>query len=327
MKAKISFGCFVVAAILTAFVFPSVSKGEATTNLDLATPGSSWSLEIGAPGFEIKQRIISTNGTAAQLLAVNPEQGVTVSAFLEKAPAAGDAIKCRDYFWNKALDSGFKPENVTMSETGSVALVEYTAKGASDNQTRQKDIVACLSQNGCWVAVQISKNDFKPADEPVLQSIVGAIRFNDSFAPDVGDLVAWGGFYMLNQKYADAIRCYEKAMEMEKPGPTLDRRQRVFLLDDLIICHGNLGHIQKAKELSELGLQQEPDYPSFYYNLACSYAELGNRDLALENLKKAFQNKDKLLPGDKLDNPKADPSFSKYTSDPGFVEFFGKLKD
>lgn len=328
MKVKVLSGCLVLVAILTALAFPSLSRGGTiTNNLYLATPGSSWSLEIGAPGFEIKQRIISTNGTAAQLLAENREQGVTLSAFLEKAPTAGDAKQCREYFWNKAQESAFKPEDVKMSETGSVALVEYAVKVPSDNQGSQRNIDAFLSRNGCWIGVLISKVGFKPGDEDVFRSIVKAIRFNDNFAPNAGDLTAWGGFFMSKQKYADAVRWYEKAMELEKAGPTLDHRQQVFLLDDLIICHGNLGHIQKAKELSELGLQQEPDYPSFYYNLACSYAELGNRNLALENLKAAFQNKSKLLPGDKLDDPKADPSFSKYSSDPGFAEFFRELKN
>ena len=329
MKVKVLFRCLVLVAVLTALAFPSLSRGGTiTNNLYLATPGSSWSLEIGAPGFEIKQRIISTNGTAAQLLAQNREQGVTLSAFLEKVPAAGDAKQCREYFWNKAQESAFKPEDVKMSETGSVAVVEYTVKVPSDNQGSQRNIDAFLSRNGCWIGVLISKVGVKPGDEDVFQSIVSAIRFNDNFAPNAGDLTAWGGFFMSKQKYAEAVRWYEKAMELEKAGSTLDHRQQVFLLDDLIICHGNLGHIQKAKELSELGLEQEPDYPSFYYNLACSYAELGKPESGLGKSEKSISKQVQIISGGqawKIQRPT--PRFPNTSSDPGFAEFFSGLKN
>jgi hypothetical protein len=99
----------------------------------------------------------------------------------------------------------------------------------------------------------------------------------------------------------------------------------MFILSDLIDAHGNSGNLKRAKELTDLGLQKEPDYPKFDYDLACFYAESGDKAQALENLKETFQNKAKLFVGDTLPDPTTDSSFSKYSTDPDFVKFFGEL--
>jgi len=325
MKAKMFCRCFLLITIAATFAFDFVAKADTTTNLYLATPGSSWSLEIDTPGFNLEESNFSQDGTAARLKAVNTNNGVILSVFLEKAQTAGDAKQCREFYWRDAQKSPFKKDDLKMSETNSVALVEYTVKEYSGMMVNQKNMNAYLSQNGYWVDVHISKVEFKPEDEAMLQSIINSIRFNDSFAPTVIEWATWGSFFMSKEKYADAVRCNEKAWELEKSHPALNHKQQVFLLNDLINGYGNLGNNMKAKELSELGLQKEPDYPSFYYDLACSYAELGDKDKALENLKKAFQNRAKLFSGDVLADPRADSSFSKYSNDPDFVKFFAEV--
>lgn len=313
---------FTVIALLS---FSLVVKAGTANDLYLATPGSSWSLEIDTPGFTLEQKDFSQDGTAARLMAVNKKDNVILSAFLEKAARPGDAKACREYYWSEAKTSPFQKDDLKMSESSSAALVEYIVKEHLGIRVNQKNINAYLSQNGYWVDVHISKVDFKPEDEAMLQSIVKSIRFNDNFTPTTIEWATWGSFFMSKAKYADAVRCNEKAWELEKSHPTLTHKQQVFLLNSLIISYGNLRDNKKAKELSELGLRKEPDYPAFYYDLACSYAELGDKTQALENLKKAFQNKAKLFAGDTLPDPTSDSSFSKYSTDPDFAKFFNEL--
>jgi tetratricopeptide (TPR) repeat protein len=309
-----------IIAIVAALAPGLAAKAGATNNLYLAIPGASWSLEIDTPGFTLRQRDFSEDGTAARLTAENQSAGIILSAFLEKAAAAGGARQCRAYYWNDAQKSPMKKDDLKMSETGSVALVEYIVKEYRGIQVNQKNINAYLSQQGYWVDVHISKADFVPADEVKLQAIVKSIRFNDHFAPTPAEWATWGCFFLSQTNYAEAVRCNEKAWELEQSHPTLSRKQQVFLLNNLIVCHGNLGNNGKAKALSEMGLRKEPDYPSFYYDLACAEAELGNKAQALASLKKALQNKSKLFSDDELPDPKTDSSFSKYARDPEFVK-------
>lgn len=311
-----------VAVLATGFC---VKADAATNNLYLATPGSSWSLEIDASGFTLQQKDLSQDGTAARLMAENKSNGVILSAFLEKAAGPGDAKACREYYWKDAQKSPFKKDDIEMSEAGSVALVEYLVKEHLGIRVNQKNLNAYLSHNGYWVDVHISMADFKSGDEATLQSIVKSIRFNDSYTPTTIEWATWGSFFMSKKKYAEAVRCDEKAWEAERSQPTLSRQEQVFLLSDLIDAYGNSGNIRKAKEFSELGLQREPAYPKFYYDLACCYAGSGDKVQALANLKAAFQNKSKLFSEDTLPDPTTDSSFSKYSTDPDFVKFFSGL--
>jgi tetratricopeptide (TPR) repeat protein len=325
MKTHLLSIFLVLATVVAAFLSGWTAFAGGTNNLHLATPGSSWSLEINTTGFALQGQDFSRDGTAAQLQAVNTSNNIILSAFLEKPETPGDAKACRDFYWSKAKQNPMKMEDVKMSEISSVALVEYTIKGFEGMDFNQKNMNAYLSQNGYWVDVHISKMDFKPKDEAAFLSIVKSIRFNEHHQPTVLELAAWGTFFMSRKNYAEGARCYEQAMELDKSSHSLNRELRVFVLLDLISCHGNLGHKQKAKELSELGLQKEPGYPMFYYDLACAFAEIGDKEKALQNLRLAFQNKSRLFTGDTMADPKTDDSFSKYSEDPEFIKFYAEM--
>jgi tetratricopeptide (TPR) repeat protein len=326
MKETTSRTFSVCIAIITALASGLAVKAATTNNLYLMIPGASWSLEIDVPGFTLLHRNFSDDGTAARLMAENENTGLILSAFMEKAAAAGDAKQCREYYWNAAQKSPMKKDDFKMSETGSVALAEYIVKEYRGMPVNQKNVNAYLSRHGYWFDVHISKADFKPDDEAMLQAVVKSIRFNEDFVPTTGEWATWGGFYLSKGRYAEAVRCDEKAWEQEKAKPGLARRERVFLLGDLIDAHGNLGNLKRAKELSELGLQEEPAYPKFYYDLACCHAEAGEKTPALDNLKLALQNRARLLSGDDLPDPQTDSSFTKYSSDPDFKKLVSEWK-
>ena len=324
MKKRILFSVLLVVAAMP-FASGLAAQSVNTNALYLTLPGFSWSLEINAPGFMLQEKNFSPDGTSARLTAINKKDNVILSAFLEKAPRAGDAKACREFYWSKAKESPLQKDDLKMSDSGSTALVEYIVKESFGTKVNQKNMNVYLSKDGYWVDVHLSKTDFKPEDDAQLRSIAKEIRFNDKFVPSAIECGVWGSFFMSKGKYADAIRYNGKALELEKVNPTLSHSQRVFLLIDLINAYGNSGDVKKAKEMSELALTKEPGYPSFYYTLACSYAELGDKKQALENLRQALQNKAKLFPGDALPDPKSDSSFSKYSADPDFVKLIDEL--
>ncbi len=319
MKRKIFWGSLLVL-VITSFSPDRAAESAATNSVYLAVPGSSWSLEIGAPGFTLQERNFSPDGTAARLSAHNKKRNLILSAFIEKAPRPGDAKECREYYWSKAKESPLKKDDVKMSDAGSAALVEYIVRENTGTEFIQKNINVYFAKDTYWIDVHLSKADFRADEEPILRSIVKEIRFNDKFVPSAIECAVWGSFFMSKAKYADAIRYNAKALELEKTNPTLSHRQQVFVLIDLINAYGNSGDVKKAREMSAWALTKEPGYPSFYYTLACSYAELGDKKQALENLRNALRNKAELFPGDQLPDPKSDPSFSKYSADQDFVK-------
>jgi hypothetical protein len=61
--------------------------------------------------------------------------------------------------------------------------------------------------------------------------------------------------------------------------------------------------------------ENDSEYPLNYYNLACAYAEEGDKGKALTNLSLAFQHKEHVLKGEQMPDPRTDSSFQKYLRD------------
>ncbi len=127
------------------------------------------------------------------------------------------------------------------------------------------------------------------------------------------------------EKYAEAIAPYEKALDSERTGRRLSLEQRRILVDQLAIAYGMSGNLKKAHALLEDAIRKDPDYPLNYYNLACAFAEEGNKGAMLTNLSLAFQRKGNALRGEQMPDPRTDSSFKKYVQDEDFVKLMKKL--
>lgn len=324
MKAKTPCQYLVFVVLVAAFLSNDVLRADTTNNLYLTTPGSSWSLEINVPGFDLEQRELLPDGNAARLMAENKTDGIILSAFLEKAPRAGDAKQCREYYWQMAQKSPLPKDDVKMSETGSIALVEYLVKQYHGVPVNQKNINAYLSQAGYWMDVHISKGDFKPADEAQLRAIIRGIRINEHFAPSARDCAAFGIFFYEQKQYARAIPYYQKALALDKANRVFSQTAWTDIMDELITACGYTGKLEQAKELCESGIRKEPTYPLFYYNLACAYAEMGDKKQALENLRMAYRYQANVPSHKELPDPRTDSSFARYLSDPDFAKLIAE---
>jgi hypothetical protein len=119
-------------------------------------------------------------------------------------------------------------------------------------------------------------------------------------------------------RFRDSIPEYEKAMDLGIKSAHLELLNQRILNDQLGMAYGLSGRTQDARRHFEKAIAKDPDYPFYYYNLACAEAELGDLDGALANLRKASERKAHFLPGESLPNPREDDSFKKYIGDPKF---------
>jgi hypothetical protein len=93
------------------------------------------------------------------------------------------------------------------------------------------------------------------------------------------------------------------------------------LVDNLGMSYGISGDLSKAKETFVYGTTQDPEYPLFYYNLACTYAAMNKMDESLEQLRLAYKYRDNMIQGEgPLPDPFKDDSFRKFVKDPKFVQ-------
>jgi predicted Zn-dependent protease len=91
------------------------------------------------------------------------------------------------------------------------------------------------------------------------------------------------------------------------------------------MAYGMSGDLKDARVLLQSAVIEDPEYPLNYYNLACAYAEEGDKNKMLANLSLAFQHKERVLKGEQLPDPRTDSSFRQYLRDPEFTALMVKL--
>ena len=97
------------------------------------------------------------------------------------------------------------------------------------------------------------------------------------------------------------------------------------LVDQLVMAYGMGGQLKKAHQLLDDSIRQDPSYPLNYYNLACAYAEEGDKAKMLANLDLGFQHKANVVKGEQMPDPRTDSSFQKYLGDRDFLGLIKKF--
>jgi len=139
-------------------------------------------------------------------------------------------------------------------------------------------------------------------------------------------LVSEGSVYYLKQDYEHAIGPYQKALDLEKEKRTLDKNIWRVLVDNLGMAYGITGDLGNAKETFTYGISKDPDYPMFYYNMACTYGEMKKMDKAIEYLKLAFDRRENMIEGEEMPDPATDSSFERFMQNEEFRKALKELK-
>jgi tetratricopeptide (TPR) repeat protein len=134
-----------------------------------------------------------------------------------------------------------------------------------------------------------------------------------------------GSAFYLDHDFKRAIPPYQKAVDLEKEKPTLDKTLWRVLVDNLGMAYGISGDLKKAKETFEYGLSKDPKYPMFHYNMACTYAEMNDVDKAIIYLKQAFEYKENMIKGESMPDPRTDSSFERFLNNDKFVKALREL--
>jgi tetratricopeptide (TPR) repeat protein len=134
-----------------------------------------------------------------------------------------------------------------------------------------------------------------------------------------------GQSLFMQKKYAESVAPFEKARDLEASGMKLNSDQHRILIDQLVMAYGISGNLKKAHSLLDDAIRQDTDYPLNYYNLACAFAEEGDKAKMLSSLSTAFQHKDHVLRGEHMPDPRSDDSFQKYVHDDDFVKLMNQL--
>ena len=143
--------------------------------------------------------------------------------------------------------------------------------------------------------------------------------------PETLKYMQQGSVFYLQRDFKKAIPPYQKAVNLEKEKPTLDKTLWRVLVDNLGMAYGISGDLKKAKEIFEYGLSKDPKYPMFHYNMACTYGEMNDPDKAIVYLKQAFEYKENMIKGEQMPDPSTDSSFQRFMNNDKFVKALKEL--
>jgi tetratricopeptide (TPR) repeat protein len=130
----------------------------------------------------------------------------------------------------------------------------------------------------------------------------------------------------LQGKLGECIPHYRVVFDRELVRPTLTRTFWRVLVDNLGMAYGITGELDSAEHVFRQGIARDSTYPLFYYNLACTYAERGDLDNAMRQLRIAYGYKANMNEGESFPNPATDDSFQRFMRNEKFVQFLEDMK-
>jgi len=267
--------------------------------------------------------IITPTTSHAEIAKAALESGKNV---LVEKPMALTSKECRDFYWSGTKRTPLKKEQIEMYDFGDMAIVEYMVPTFQGRETNQKNLFAYFARDNYRSYIHLSKIRFVSGEEGLFNQILTAVRLNESYNPTASDLLEFGNLSLFRKDFGGAISYYWRALNLDGHRKSLGRKGWIFLVDQLGMSYGLSGDYLKAKETYEWAISQEPEYPMFFYNLACAYAEMNEMDEALRNLRLAYKYKGKVLPGQKFPDPRSDSSFKKYRNNKIFMAELRKME-
>jgi len=313
----------------------AAQDAPAVGKLEVWLPGKSWALELDGKEFATKANEIQADGRR-YFLAENAKTRVVFSVYLEAAKAPVRPGECKHSLEEKEKHNsslaadGLK--GVNFRQSGEMQILEFTMPEADGVPTNQKNTFGCLIKDDVFVDIHVSKVFFKAADQPLFDALLQSFHFvpweaTDAPVPAGNSLKLFqdGSRYFLAHQYREAIGPYRRAFEIEKNTPTLDKNLWRVLIDNLSMAYGITHDLTSAREALTYGVSKDPDYPLFYYNLACVAAEKGDLPDTENYMKLAFERRENRIPGETFPDARVDDSFQKLLLQKEFRQFLASL--
>lgn len=226
---------------------------------------------------------------------------------------------------NSATVRNVAKETRSAAKGPALAIESYFIDRVGDTLLRQQNLFGFYGDRSTCAEVHISKPVYISSDAPQFEKALKLFRFDSGYVPASQDYsVVATIFFAAAKNFPSAAVYYQRALD------TLDsseagRNTRRFLVDQLSISYGMAGDIADSRKVNEDAIARDPDYPLYYYDLACADAEEGKADAARTHLQQAFDRRQNVLPGETLPDPATDDSFARLKDDKGFWDFVTQI--
>jgi tetratricopeptide (TPR) repeat protein len=296
-----------------------------------------WSLSFPADDFSVREMKVSPDGFMGYLFVTSEKSGLNVSFYIEPAKESTDPAELRDLAWDREKGHSGEATDVVKRATADYAAIEYTYPEIKGVKINQKNMRMHFVRDGYWIDMHISKVLYEEADRASFDAFVKSIAFapkapkqspieSEVVPGSADDYWLKGSAAYMQQDYEHATEWYTKALDLEKKKRSLKDEAWRVLIDNLGMAQAMTGNLESARQTFAYGVSQDSVYPMFYYNLACTHAELGNLDESMAYLKQAFKFRQNVIAGEEMPDPETDSSFQKYLKEKRFLQTMKEIR-
>lgn len=243
------------------------------------------------------------------------------------------AASCRDAAINPILQNigptatvKNQKRDVRINSNGTtIATASYLIAAITDKPIKQQNAFGFYADAHTCAEMHLSKANFKPEDQQLFDDQLDRFSFDANYVPnslDFGTIASI--FYNGLKDYPSAAVYYQHALDTI-PSPDPMPGYRRLITDQLSMSYGMSGDLKRSRAVNEAAILRDPDYPLYYYNLACADAEQGKAADAQTHLKQAFDRKANTLPNEHLPDPATDDSILKLKKNKDFWAFVQTL--
>jgi hypothetical protein len=269
-------------------------------------------------------------GTRPVLQLHNTRTNVTASFIVfENNSGQPNSEGCR----KDAIDPIVKNEGKVISERvdgeskdsagNSIATTSYmTAIG--DTKAKQHSLFAFAGDAKTCTEIHVSTIAGSPNEDTNLKDALSEFNPKLGYQPVAQDYFLIATLLFKNSP-ALAAPYYKSSLDKLPTGQQSLTARRV-ITDQLVMSLGMSGDITNSRAVAQNAIENDPDYPLNYYNLACADAEQGKAADAKLHLQQAFDRKANVLPGETMPKPTQDDSIQKLKNNKEFWAFVQTLK-
>jgi hypothetical protein len=298
------------------------------TAFKISLPNHPGQLQWRADGFKIIETSAKPKGQEIGLRGQDGSGRVAFLGFLflvpEQAPLS--SAKCRD---GALLEQKNNPtlkvlatSPINGSENIPVALATYSTHGRDGK--KWYTVRGFVATGDICGDLEFYSETPMAADDPDLSKIFESYRLDSAYVPEFNDIFLYAQVLYQHHMYKAAGPIFEQALAKLDDDKAQQNMRRV-ITDQAGMSYGMSGDVPKARAIFENARAKDPDYPMYYYNLACADAEEKDLANARLHLQQAFARKEYMIPGEKLPDPTKDDSFIPYRKNKDFWTFLEGL--
>jgi hypothetical protein len=311
---------------------PTPTPAQAPERLTL--PGKDWALDLSLPGFVKIVDTPESEGRGRLLMAGPADKKKFQMLMVRLMPARrdGGGREFRDFVLASAKKAGAAEiSGVKTFEYGELPLLKYkfnlsSVLGMPPNMSGGGMLVgpthrltAFLARDGVWVEITHLGGSSGEKEEKAFYAVLDTVKFVDTSAPSTSfDFFHKGQPHYRAGEYRKAVEYYRRALELERQGRRLEAAQWRELVEEAAWAYGSIGDVQAAQAVAEYGLAEEPDHAIFHFIMAVVHASRDDLDATIAALNKAFLNKARLPPGQRLPDPRTYAPFQRFSKDEEF---------